>query len=62
MNETKINEIEWFEPNTIELLGYAKNNIVEAKEKAPNLPSEYKEELSRAYSLVHKVQEYLFNN
>lgn len=62
MNKIKLNQIEWFEPNAIELLGYAKNNLVEAKEKAINMPSEYKEKLSCAYSMLHEVQEYLFNH
>ena len=46
------------ELNSIELLGYAKNNVIEAKEKASNLPMEYKDKWNNAYSLLHEVQEY----
>lgn len=51
-----------FETNSIELIGYAKNNIVEAKEKEINLPTEYIEKMEKAYSLLHEVQEYLYNS
>lgn len=62
MSKDIYNEIEWFELNAIELLGYAKNNLAEAKEKAISMPREYKEKLSCAYSMLHEVQEYLFNH
>lgn len=55
-------DFDWpvFELNAIELLGHAKNNIVEAKEKAPELSQEYLDKLSFAYSLLNEVQECLF--
>jgi hypothetical protein len=46
----------------IELLGYAKNNIVEVMEINPKLSSIYADKLDLAYSLLDDVQEYLFNN
>lgn len=52
----------YFEPNSIELLGYAKNNIAEAKEKATDIPQEYLDKLNAAFSLVNEVQEHLFDN
>lgn len=48
--------------NSIELLGYSKNNIFEAEDKVSNIPQEYREKLRRAYSLLDEVQEYLFNH
>ena len=44
-NKTQIT-FDNFEPNAIELLGFAKNNIVEAKEKENKLPIRYKNKLS----------------
>lgn len=48
--------------SSIELLGFAKNCIVEAKEIESNLPDQYKRMLSKAYSLLATVQEYLYHN
>lgn len=45
----------------IELLGYAKNHIVEAKGMEV-LPKEYQTALINAYHLLDMVQEYLFEN
>ena len=60
-NKTRIT-FDNFEPNAIELLGFAKNNIVEAKETEHKLPIRYKNKLSIAYMLLDEVQEFLFNN
>lgn len=46
----------------IELMGYAKNNIVEAASKAENLPYRYTLKLRKAYILLNNVQEYLYNH
>lgn len=50
------------EPCPIELLGYAKNDIVEAKRLAYTLPKEQLAMLSKAYALLDGVQEYIFND
>ena len=49
------------EINPIELLGYSKNNITEAK-RITNLPECYNDKLSQVCVLLDEVQEYLFNN
>lgn len=46
----------------IELIGYAKNDIVDAQELIPMLPTEYRRKLKQAYILLNEVQEYLYNN
>ena len=46
----------------IESLGHAKNNIVDVKLSASDLPAMYKRKLSRANALLNEVQEFLFNN
>lgn len=46
----------------IELIGYAKNDIVDAQEPIPMLPTEYRRKLKQAYILLDEVQEYLYNN
>lgn len=46
----------------IELLGYSKNNIVDAKNQTDGLPSEMKDKLSQAYVLLDEVQTYLYNH
>ena len=46
----------------VELLGHAKNNIVEVMEMSPCLPFESWEMLRNAYNWLDKVQELLFNN
>ncbi len=48
--------------NTIELLGFAKNNIVEVQNKEKDLPLEYAADLKQAYCLLDKIQEYLYRN
>ena len=50
------------EPCAIELLGYAKNDIVEVKRLACTLPKEQLAMLSKAYALLDGVQEYIFND
>ena len=69
MNDCYYDNLFFQELNPIELLGYAKNNIVEAKDyiieakdKADNLPKEYMEKLNTALLLIDNVQEYLFDN
>lgn len=54
-----------FEPHPIgevELLGHAKNDIVEVKQMALCLSYEHCAMLSQAYKLLHQVQEYLFTH
>ncbi len=46
----------------IELIGYSKNDIVDAQELIPMLPTEYRRKLKQAYILLDEVQEYLYNN
>lgn len=53
---------EFREPNAIELLGYAKNSIIEALEHSSDFKQEHMQSLNKAYSLLDKVQDYLFNN
>lgn len=60
MNEFQFEDLVPFEPNVIELLGFAKNNISEAKTKMPNISSVYLDRLNKAHSLLHEVQEYLY--
>lgn len=66
MNETNIVAISveelLHEPCPIELLGYAKNDIVEAKRLAYTLPKEQIDQLSKAYAILDGVQEYIFND
>lgn len=50
------------EPNSIELIGYAMNDISKAKELETMLPTEYSNKLSRAYTLLDEVQEYLYEH
>ena len=54
----KTSNYDWavYELTPLELLGYAKNNRVEAKEKASYLSQEYLDKLDAAYSLVDEVQ------
>lgn len=49
-----------FEANAIELLGYAQNDIVEAKNKLHNAPQDYFDKLNGAYLLLQEVQEALY--
>ena len=62
MNNSLNNDWNIWEPNSIELLGYAKNSIIEAKDKVSDIPQKYLDKLSNAYALLTDVQEYLFNN
>lgn len=50
-----------FEANAIELLGYAQNDIAEAKCKMDNAPQIYTQKLNQVSSLLHEVQEYLYS-
>ena len=55
---------EVYEPHPIsdvELLGYAKNNIVEVQEMERSLPPECRVMLSQAFKMLDQVQEYLYN-
>lgn len=49
------------EPNSIELLGFAKNNIVDVKNSEKELPTYLSEKLSQAYALLDEVEEYLYD-
>jgi len=60
MNMNNKESFGYYEPNTIEILGYAKNNIVDVKEKERKLPAKYRNKLSKAYALLDEVQDYLF--
>lgn len=63
MKENHCNEV--YEPHPIsdvELLGHAKNNIVEVQEMELSLPPECWVILSQAFKMLDQVQEYLFNN
>ena len=60
---------EWLEKDTfsyypsitpIELLGYSKNDIIEAKKMVENLPDTIIGKLNQAFSLLDEVQEYLY--
>lgn len=50
------------ESNPIELLGCAKNEIVEVSVIVHTLPQELKEKLQAAYWYLHEVQEYLYDD
>ena len=50
------------EANTIELLGYAKNNVVEILTSESELSGAQAQKLHQAYALLDEVQEYLYNN
>ncbi len=63
MEELDYNTI--YEPHPmseVELLGYAKNYIVEVEQMVEKLPYEHWMMLSAAYRQLDEVQEYLFNN
>lgn len=54
-----------YEPHPIsdvELLGHAKNNIVEVKDMELSLPYEYWVMLSQAFEMLNRVQEYLYTH
>ena len=48
------------EPNTIELLGYAKNEILEVKTKESSAPGGVIQILGLVYTLLDSVQKYLY--
>lgn len=50
-----------YEANSIELLGYAKNDIAEAEAKSADMPIKYKKQLRLVNDILTEVQEYLFN-
>lgn len=50
------------EPNAIELLGYAKNDIVQVLQSTYTLPPELRKKLQEAYRYLSEGQEYLFND
>mgnify|MGYP003300593526 CR=1 FL=1 len=52
----------YVEVDSIEILGYAINDIAEANAKAKDLPEEYRDKLCDAYALILEVQEYLYAN
>lgn len=63
MDETNYNEV--YEPHPVsevELLGYAKNYIVEVEEMVKKLPYEHWVGLACAYRLLDAVQEHLLND
>ena len=49
-------------PNSIELVGYAMNDISSAIDLEPLLPNEYRTMLSRAHALLEEVREHLYNH
>ena len=49
-------------PNSVELLGYAQNEIVQTIQVVRTLPPEQKEKLCTAYYLLKEVQEYLYHD
>ena len=63
MNNNSNNDLYFWEPNSIELLGYAKNSIVEARDKvSEKVPEKHLDKLRNAYALLSDVQEYIYNN
>lgn len=50
------------EPNAIELLGYAKNDIAQVLQSTYTLPPELRKKLQEAYRYLSEGQEYLFND
>lgn len=50
-----------FDTNPIELLGYAKNNILEVQ-KITDIPFDLMDKLKQSYLLLDEIQEYLFQN
>lgn len=46
----------------IELIGYAKNDIIDVKNTVEILPTEYNRKLKQAYDLLDDVQNYLYEN
>lgn len=60
-----MNEIQSFsffdQDSPVELLGYAKNYIIEVSDREESLPEKYKILLSVAYDMLDEVQEYLYS-
>ena len=50
------------EPNLIELIGCAKNDIAKVLKLESQLSLEYFNKLSQAYALLDEVQEYLYEH
>lgn len=50
----------YLEVTAIELLGEAKNTLVEAEAKEADLPPDMGSKLHQAYRLIDEVQEYLY--
>lgn len=62
-NTSTKEDLYFWEPNSIELLGYAKNSIVETRDKvSEKVPQKYLDKLRNAYALLTDVQEYIYNN
>ena len=49
-------------PNSIELLGYAQNEIVQTIRAVRTLPQEQRDKLRTAYYLLKEVQDYLYHD
>ena len=62
MNPVPANNFYPLSITPIEFIGYAKNDIVDAQELIPMLPTEYSRKLKQAYILLNEVQEYLYKN
>ena len=61
MNEIVINSMfDYLDVSSIELLGYAVNNISEAIEKESSIPNELKQKLEESIYMVREVQEHLY--
>ena len=61
MNEIVINSMfDYLDVSSIELLGYAVNNISEAIEKESSISSELKQKLEESIYMVREVQEHLY--
>ncbi len=54
--------VEYINITPIELLGYARNNIIESQSKIKNLPYDYKIKLDKACDLLVDIQEYLYSH
>jgi len=55
-------QYEKFDIPPVELLGYAKNCIVEVQVAEPKLPIDVKDRLVKAYLMLDEVQEFLYDN
>lgn len=52
--------LEYLNISPIELLGYAKNYILETKERVKNLPQWCQEMLCETYDMLDQIQDYLY--